>query len=221
MNEDFKDLLDNHNSLYENKTRDRNVNIISSDPKSFQQKSNKSASMYELIEMIDKIVTLTMPNTKFIPDEGKVTELDSMSNFDCSIITYKIIERIPKKEIKPRVRETIIEKDKLNESRIGEVYGQKFKCLIQFNVFASVYKEAEEVMEKFEELIITYAGFFKENGVAEIFFEKHLTDDYYAKLRETLSIRNLIYYVEIEKLTVIFKEKIKEIEILAQKKEEN
>ena len=34
--------------------------------------------------------------------------------------------------------------------------------------------------------------------------------------RLTFCVRNLIYYVEIEKLRVIFKEKIKEIEILAQ-----
>ena len=39
-------------------------------------------------------------------------------------------------------------------------------------------------------------------------------------MRETLSIRNLQYYVEIEKLTVMFKEKINQIEIIAQRKKD-
>lgn len=199
----------------------RELQVTEANPVSLPQKADKSATMYQFIEMVDKIVTLTMPKVKFIPDEGKVVELDAMKDFNNSIISFKVLERTTKSELKPRVRETIVEKDELNEERIGEVFGQKFKCLVQFNIFASVYKEAEEVMEKFEELITSYTGFFKKNGVAEILFHKHLTDEHYAKARETLSVRNIIYYVEIEKLTVIFKEKIKEIEILAQKKEEN
>ena len=119
--------------------------------------------------------------------------------------------------LKPRVRETIDEQVYAGEDqRKGEIWGQKFKCIVQFNIFASVYTEAEEVMEKFEELITSYTGFFKKNGVAEVFLQEHFTDEVYENLRETLSVRNLSYYVEIEKLTVIFKEKIKEIEILAQ-----
>ena len=210
--DNFQSLLEEQKVPYERKD---NVDVIKSNPKTFSQKASKSATMYQFIEMIDKIITLTMPKVKFIPDEGKIAELDSMGDFS-AFITYKVIERVPKGELKPRVRETIAEIDEFNERRIGEVYGQKFKCLIQFNMFASVYKEAEEVMEKFEELITTYTGFFKSNGVAEILFNKHLTDNHFAKLRETFSIRNLIYYVELEKLTVIFKEKIKEIEIMAQ-----
>lgn len=216
MNSDFQNLLDQKANI----DITRNTSNANSQSKKLQLKANKSATMFEFVKMIDRLVTLTIPNARFIPDEGKIAALDAMEKFDDPMITFKVLERTAKNELKPRVRESIVEIDKLNETRVGEVYGQKFKCLIQFNIFASVYTEAEEVMEKFEELITTYTGFFKKNGVAEILFEKHVTDDNYAKLRETLSIRNLIYYVEIEKLTVIFKEKIKEIEILAQNKEE-
>lgn len=215
--ENFEDLLKEKAIFGTVIESNSTTNVIQLNQKKSTLKANKSATMYQFVEMIDKLITLTMPNVKFIPDEGKVLELDPGVNFDKTLITYNIIQRIPKTELKPRVRETIIEKDKLNEQRIGEVYGQRFECLIQFNIFASVYTEAEEVMEKFEELITMYTGFFKKNGVAEILFKKHLTDSHFEKLRETLSIRNLIYYVEIEKLTVIFKEIIKEIEILAQK----
>lgn len=218
MNE-FEAMLqkqqDVESGIYKNE-----YNVLKSNPNSIQQTADKGASLGNLIEMIDKIITLTMPNVDFIPDEGKVLSMDAMKDFNKPQITYKVISRKPKKELKPRVRETIESDGKNGEDRSGQVCGQKFECLIQFNIFASVYKEAEEVMEKFEELIFSYTGFFKKNGVAELLFKEQTTDDFYERLRETLSVRNLIYYVEIEKLTVIFKEKIKEIELLAQKKEE-
>lgn len=193
------------------------LNITAANPNKNRQKSNKGASLYDFIKMLDNLLELTMPQVKFIPDEGKVMSLDAMTNFDRPVITYQVINRKPKKEIKPRVRELVEEiTDDKNSQRIGEIWGQKFECLVQFNVFASVYSEAEQVMEHFEETIIKHTGFFKKNGVAELIFKEHVTDSHFDTLRESLSIRSLIYYVEIEKLTVMFKEKINEIELLAQ-----
>lgn len=197
------------------------VSVISSNPKSVRQKSDRGCTLFDCISMIATLVELTMPNVKFEPDEGRVITLDAMKNFDRPVITYCVYERETKKEVKPRFRQTVEEIDvEDGEKRIGEIWGQKFKCLVQFNIFASVYKEAEQVMEKFEETILKHTGFLKRNGVAEIFFQKHLTDSNFETMRETLSIRNLIYYVEIEKLTVMFKEKIDQIEIIAQKKKD-
>lgn len=213
----FEELIE-RKEYYEHKKDDKEeISSISSNPISIRQKANKGASLYDFIKMVDKLVELTMPNVKFIPDEGKVITLDAMTKFDCPIITYQVIKRKCKKEIKPRLREMVneITEDKTSQ-RTGEIWGQKFECLVQFNVIASVYSEAEQVMEHFEETIIKHAGFFKKNGVAELFFEEHITDSHFDTLRESLSIRSLIYYVEIEKLTVMFKEKINEIELLAQ-----
>lgn len=218
MNNDFEQLMANRDYLGSIR---QDINSISSNPKSIRQKSIQGASLYDFIKMVDKLVQLTMPNVKFMPDEGKVMTLDAVNEFDSPIIIYQVINRKSKKELKPRVRETIVEKtDDSSNERIGEIWGQKFECLVQFNIFASVYDEAEQVMEKFEETIIKHAGFFKKNGVAEIIFDEHLTDSHFDTLRESLSIRNLRYYVEIEKLTVMFREKIKEIEVLAQKRKD-
>lgn len=221
MEKSFEDLIYEKQNLQEHSFKKDNIEIINgyqSSPK--RQKSDKSAQLYDLIKMIDKFVSLTMKGVAFQAEEGKVVMMDSMQDINHPIITYKVISRKPIKEYKPRLRETLDEIDDNNDKRIGEVYGQKFKYLLQFNIICSEYKDAEEVMNKFEELIFKYTGFFKKNGVAEIFFSEQITDDYYTKLRETLSVRNLIYYVEIEKLTVIFKERIKEIEIKAQEKKE-
>lgn len=213
----FEELMQQREAIYSAKDKD----VISKDGTSVRQKANKSASLYDFIKMVSQLVELTMPNVRFEPDEGKVITLDAMKDFDCPVITYQIINRKPKKEIKARIRESIVENiDDKDDQRKGEIYGQKFECLVQFNIFASVYNDAEQVMESFEEIIIKHSGFLKKNGVAEILFDEHTTDSHFDTLRETLSIRNLRYYVEIEKLTVMFKEKIKEIEILAQKRKD-
>lgn len=211
--------LDFESLLHARELEKRDSTVISSAGKNEDEKEVKrvkadtSASLYKCMGMIAKLVELTMPNVKFIPDEGKLISLDAMKTFDHPVITYTVISRVPEKEIKPRYRESIEETDVTDDTeRVGEVWGQRFKCLVQFNIYASVYKEAEQVMEMFEETIFKYTGFLKKNGVAEIIFSEHLTDTHFDTMRETLSIRNLRYYVEIEKLTVIFKEKIQEIE---------
>lgn len=180
-----------------------------------QLKADKSASLFDFIKMIDRIVSITMKDlkVKFIPDEGKVIHLSNDQPLDTPMITYKLISRKPKGELKPRFRESFVEDKDDRESRFGEIYGQKFECELQFNIFASVYEVAEQVMERFEDMMITYAGYFKKNGVGELLFKQQCTDEAFSKMRQTLSIRNLSYYVEVEKLTVIMEESIKVIDI--------
>ena len=48
------------------------LNITASNPNKNRQKSNKGASLYDFIKMLDNLLELTMPQVKFIPDEGKV-----------------------------------------------------------------------------------------------------------------------------------------------------
>ncbi len=69
-------------------------------------------------------------------------------------------------------------------------------------------------MEKFEELMIAYAGYFKKQGVRELYFKEQITDSEYNNFRETLSVRNIRYYVQIEKLTVIFNRRIDDVELI-------
>ena len=182
-------------------------------------KADKSAGLFDLVKMVDTLVSLTMKDegVEFLPEEGKVMNLDAMKEFDHPYITYTIVSRKPKGELKSRVREHIYEEVE-DSTRIGEVCGQKFQCQIQFNIIASNYENAEKIMEEFETLMMKYTGYFKRNGISELLFQDQYTDKHYARVREILSVRNLIYYVEIEKLTVIFRDELKDIEILATNK---
>ena len=47
-----------------------------------------------------------------------------------------------------------------------------------------------------------------EQGVRQVYFKEQITDTDYNNFRDVLSIRNLRYYVEIEKLMVIFNRRI-------------
>lgn len=179
------------------------------------QTADKNATIFDFAKMVQKLVRLTMSdlNVVFVPDEGKSPVLDASIPVEQPTITYKVISRKPKDELKPRFRQQITEMaPDMSESRLGEVYGQKFKCIIQFDIYASVYDTAEEVIERFEEMLFTYSGYFKKNGIAEIIMDEQVTDKNLDMFRQTMSIRSIKYYVEVEKLYVKLHHRIKEIE---------
>lgn len=180
-------------------------------------KANKSATLFDFIKMVGKVISTGTDEEKieFVFDEGKRLTNDPSEKIEHPFITYKIISRQPMLELKPRERESTINEsvDKSKDGRQGRIYGQKFKCLVQFNIIASEYTAADRVMNIFEDLIFSYTHFFKKNGVSEILFENHLTDKDYDIYRQDLSVRNLVYYVEIEKLYVMFDSDIEDISI--------
>lgn len=187
------------------------------------QRADKNASLYDFLDMTAKIVDYAMSEYKvtFLTDEQENILKDPEIPFDNPCISYRVKHRKPKNEYKPIVREEIVEHDENNEQRIGYVYGQFFDCIVQFNIFASENKTANKVMEKFEELMIAYAGYFKKEGVSDLYFKEQVTDEEYNNFRETLSVRNIRYYVQIDKLTVIFNRRLDDVEIIGDTVEKN
>jgi CheY-like chemotaxis protein len=107
--------------------------------------------------------------------------------------------------LKPMVREEINEltEDK-STRRLGVIYGKRYVNIVQFDIFAANYAEANEVMKNFEELIFDYSSYLKENGIAEIYQKKRFTDRNLDAYRQHFSVRSLQYYVETEKLFARF-----------------
>lgn len=194
------------------------ANVITEDKPVGLLKSDQTMDLFEFIQKVEKLVTIAMKelNVVFIPDENKVPIDNPDIKVDYPIITYKIIKReIKDKEgLKPRVREEILENpDDPNNSRCGQIFGQKFQSIIQFDIFASVYDVAEQVMKKFEELLFVYTGPLKKRGLGELLFKEQLTDENLDQYRQTISVRSLRYYVETENVYVTFRNKIEEINI--------
>lgn len=169
-----------------------------------KQQADKNCDLDDLFAMINKLVVkaLKKDNVEFNPDEGARFVVDQQVPINHPIIQFDVISYEPKLELKPRVINQFIEEsDDKNDrwKRHGQVWSQRFKCVIQFNIISSDYITANKVMRDFEELMFRYAGYFKQQGVAEIVFKSRFSDKNYDYYRQNLSVRSLQYYVEIER----------------------
>lgn len=192
--------LDNEKTGVRNESamdKDLSVNIK-------KQQADKSCDLDDLFAMINKIVVkaLKKDNVEFNPDEGARFVVDQQVPVNHPIIQFDVIKLEPKLELKPRVINQFIEEsDDKNDKwkRHGQVWSQRFKGIIQFNIIGSDYIIANKVMRDFEELMFRYSGYFKQQGVAEIIFKSRFSDKNYDYYRQNLSVRSLQYYVEIER----------------------
>ena len=204
---------ENIQSIIEMPTKEDNCEIPHGGTAVNMLRAKKQASLYDFLDMLALIVDYALKDHKveFITEDQEHVLTDPEIAFNHPYISYRLISRRPTKEYKPIAREDIVECDELNAQRYGTVFGQKFDCIVQFNVFASENRVANKVMESFEELMISYAGYFKEQGVRDLYFKEQVTDTDYNNFRETLSVRNIRYYVQIEKLMVIFNRSISDV----------
>lgn len=179
------------------------------------QTAKKNANLSDCIRMIGMIVDFDLKkyNVEFTSNEHQIKIRDPEIPFNHPYISYKVISRKPSNEYKPVIREEVNECDLYSEQRGGAIFGQTFDCILQFNIFAAESAVADEIMEKFEELILNYTGYLKNEGVAEIYFKEQITDSDYNNFRETLSVKNIRYYVKIDKLMVIFNRRLDDIDI--------
>ena len=174
----------------------------------------KNATVEDFISMVTKLSNKALKslNVEFYPDEG-ATIADPEKKLEKTAILYRVIERKPKNELKMRHSENIEEvvDEKNNKKRLGQIWSQRQDCIIQFDIVASDYATANKVMNSFEDMIFQYSGYFKKNGVAEIYFKKYFTDTSIDRYRQYLSVRSIQYFVEIEKQTTIFNSTLEEI----------
>ena len=179
-------------------------------------KATKNATLTDFIAMVARLCdkALKKYRVKFIPDEG-ATIADPAKQLEQPTILYRVIERKPKNELKMRHSEEFSEViDKAsNKTRKGQIWSQRQSCIVQFDVVASVYAASVEVMSYFEDMIFTYTGYFKSNGIAEIYFKKYYTDTRIDRYRQYLSVRSIQYFVEIEKQTTIFETTLEDFDV--------
>lgn len=176
--------------------------------------ATKNATVEDFISMVTKLSNKALKslNVEFYPDEG-ATIADPEKKLEKTAILYRVIERKPKNELKMRHSENIEEvvDEKTNKKRLGQIWSQRQDCIIQFDIIASDYATANKVMNSFEDMIFQYSGYFKKNGIAEIYFKKYFTDTSIDRYRQYLSVRSIQYFVEIEKQTTIFNSTLEEI----------
>jgi hypothetical protein len=176
------------------------------------QKAKGTASLLDFVDMVALIVESTMDdlNVTFMTDErAYLFKEDIIEPINHPIITFKVLDRVHTEgtAYKPRHMEEIVGDD----GRPGIIYNERFTCKVQFNIIAPEYRIAWNVMERFEDLMISYAETIRGNGIIEYFLYKQYKDDFYDSFRNTFTVLSLVYRVDTETLRVIFKENINDI----------
>ena len=177
------------------------------------QRANGNASLLDFLEMASLIINNTMDDLHVdcMPDEkAYVLKNDPVEAINHPIVTFKVKDRQHKDKFgyKPKLVESLIDEA---TGKTVFIYQERFTSYVQFNIMASEYRTAWTIMERIEDLFLSYAETIKGNGIVEYYFNRQYHDEYYDTFRNTLSVLNLEYCVETEKLRVIFKENIKDI----------
>jgi hypothetical protein len=201
-------LLNRDEFFYDGGTVDTNKSYNTNN----LQKAKGTASLLDFIDMVALIVESTMDdmNVTFMTDErAYLFKEDPLEPINHPMVTFKVLDRVhtEKAAYKPRYMEEITGDD----GRPGIIYNERFTNMVQFNIIAPEYRIAWNVMERFEDLMISYAETIRGNGIVEYFFLKQYRDSYYDSFRNTFTVLSLVYRVDTETLRVIFKENINDI----------
>lgn len=209
--EDFESLINRYSSLKDQVPKD----AIDKEEKIYSAKNMQRAeaniSFYEFIEKLGLIVEneCEKDRVRFVPDSEVYKNIeDPEYSVKNPLITFKVISRTipPKSNYKPMLREELV----INNSG-AEINSMRFDTEVQFNIFASTYKKANELMEKFEYIMYAYSSFLKGQGVVEYHFLRQENDAEYNLFREKANILSIIYYVQTERQMVIAKQKVQDV----------
>lgn len=166
-----------------------------------------SCTFIEFMDYIDKLIKMTnqyrQEQIYFDAYSGKINPEDITT----PIILYSVYSREPE-EPKPRIRQTVADKNDQNNSIT--ILGQRFRYQIEFKIISDTYSSAEKAMEEFEDLMLTYAGFFNAKGVINLRFEKQISDETPDK-QEKLYVKTLRYGATLERITLMSDERIKQV----------
>lgn len=176
------------------------------------QRANGNASLLDFIKMVGLIVENTLDDLKveFLPYERSYALIEDPNEpINRPVITFRVKSRTHtgNRGYKP----VLFDSYTTPEGKAVSIYTENFSSLVQFDIIASEYDLAWEIMDRFEEVLLSYAETIRGNGIVEYFFNRQFADDYYDNYRSTLSILNLEYRVETERIRVIFNENIKDI----------
>lgn len=115
------------------------------------------------------------------------------------------------KDVKPRYR-TTIRHPYMNDEYV-ELRGQIFDCMVQFEIYAVSQDEADLLVERFDDFMMTYKGYLKYMGVQEILYYQQLRDEVVQDSRYPIACRPLQYKMRFEKITPVFLNQLNELTI--------
>jgi hypothetical protein len=115
--------------------------------------------------------------------------------------------------LKPQLISTINEViDGKNTGDSFQVYRQTFDCIVEFDFFDNTSQGCRSLMTRFEELLMTYTGYLKSEGISEIYFLKEVPAKYSLNYVEGVPMKCLYFFIRLERNKTVRVSTIKQIE---------
>ncbi len=173
-------------------------------------KMDSGADLNKLTTMIHSFLALAWEEEwkdKFGPEYPKDQEIAA------PFIAYKIKSREPTKAhgIKNRFVGRVPAQNETGHE--VDLLSKHFDCEIQFDIFHQTAREANQLLDDFEDFLTQYTGEIKRGGIQEFIFLRQLEDDHDFRWRENYYVRSLVYFVRIQKITPIPLYTLNQIEI--------
>lgn len=116
-------------------------------------------------------------------------------------------------KLKPQLMDTINEVvNGVNTGDAYHVYRQTFDCIVEFDFLDNTSTGARKLMARFEEMIGTYTGYLKSEGISEMFFLKEVPAKYSLNYVEGVPMKCLYFFVKLERNKTVRLSTIREIE---------
>lgn len=162
----------------------------------FRLQSEGCSNFRDFITLLNSLLEATMPEITFMAANAYGPEPLLNRN---PIITFKVKNRKPAaKDIKPRYRQTI--KTELNET--FQIFAQQFDYYVEFNVWGESSEQVDLILDKFEDVLLTYQGDLLRSGIQRMVFLEQ-GEDVEHSWKDKLICRPLQYLVRLERQTIV------------------
>lgn len=169
-------------------------------------------SLNGFIEELDRLLKAAWGDNWGTLHEGLPTTNESES-LKMPVIVVVLIERIPSEQIpniKPRPMGTVVD-----PTRIGLIdqYRMHYDVTLEFRCYHNTHASAKELAEGLEELLLMFAGYFKEKGIIEeILFLRESEPSVEDGRRLDFPCRHLRYKIRVGKTIKVPQSIIRQIE---------
>lgn len=119
-----------------------------------------------------------------------------------------------RRSLKPRQVSSV--QEVINGKPTGDtllVFQHSFDCILEVNFYANNMLEARHLMQRFEKLILIYAGFIKSEGVEELFFLKEVNSKHSINYTSHLAMKCSMFYVRFTREYIVRSSSIHSLEI--------
>ncbi|RKZ07408.1 hypothetical protein DRQ25_11675 [Candidatus Fermentibacteria bacterium] len=201
-------------------------------------KNTTTGEVYTIDSVVDELKHTVRLSGNVTPQLGDRFELadENMVNFVSAYpqvyaepetwkdtITFKVDRREPgtiqshpfdgRKEIKPRVRQIIVDPD-YPDFHV-QILGQWFDNLLKFDCWSVTNRGADNLISWFEDFLFKYTWVWKKNGVQEILYMNRSMDEEVIKWRDDIVNRTLYYYFRTEKIILLREHDFTQFDIIA------